>query len=397
MKLAIITPCFMPVPAVNGGAVEQLITYFIEANEKYHKYDIDLYTVADEKLNSYTFKYTNIIQIKNYQSNYRVKGYYFLKRTFSNVFRIQLCSDYMSYKIPRIYKKNLYDLTLIENNMNLYNALINKKRNEKFFFHLHNDFDNGDTEKSKEKAERIIKTADGIITVSNFLKDKLLKYGAKNVFLAYNAVIVKNFHEVNNDICRKDREKYGFSKEDCVFTFIGRLAEEKGVDTFLNALEILKNKTNIKALVVGDSIINSGKEDAYRRMILGKANKLKEKVSLTGYVSNQKLSNLYSISDCIVVPSQVEEAFGMVALEAMNMKKPVIASKAGGLSEVLSNKGSILLDLNHNFTGNLAKAMRILASNKGLRKKMGLQNYLKAQQFPQSEFDYFKILARILK
>ncbi|WP_283598508.1 hypothetical protein [Lactobacillus gallinarum] len=47
MKLAIISPGFVPAPAVKGGAVEKLIEYFIDGNEKDHKYDIDLYTVDD--------------------------------------------------------------------------------------------------------------------------------------------------------------------------------------------------------------------------------------------------------------------------------------------------------------------------------------------------------------
>ena len=47
MKLAIVSPGFVPVPAVKGGAVEQLIEYVINANEIYHKYDIYLYKIND--------------------------------------------------------------------------------------------------------------------------------------------------------------------------------------------------------------------------------------------------------------------------------------------------------------------------------------------------------------
>ena len=78
MKLAIISPGFMPIPSVKGGAIEQLITNFIQANEQYHLYDIDVYTVADSKLNSYSFKYTNIIQADNLQQFVFIKGYYFI-------------------------------------------------------------------------------------------------------------------------------------------------------------------------------------------------------------------------------------------------------------------------------------------------------------------------------
>ena len=63
MKLAIISPGFVPVPAVKGGAVEQLIEYIVTANELYHKYDIDLYTVDDPLLNNFTYKYTNLIKV----------------------------------------------------------------------------------------------------------------------------------------------------------------------------------------------------------------------------------------------------------------------------------------------------------------------------------------------
>ena len=63
MKLAIISPGFVPVPAVRGGAVEQLITYIIEANEINHKYDIELYTVDDPQLIKKTYKYTKLIKV----------------------------------------------------------------------------------------------------------------------------------------------------------------------------------------------------------------------------------------------------------------------------------------------------------------------------------------------
>lgn len=209
-------------------------------------------------------------------------------------------------------------------------------------------------------------------------------------------MVAENFYKLGNDLNRKVRKKYGFKQEDCIFTFVGRFSREKGADKFLRALEILGNQKNIKALVVGDSFLNSTKEVTYRKELLDKASKLKEKICFTGYVSNQRLSRIYSISDCIVIPSQVEEAFGMVALEAMIMKKPVIASKAGGLTEVLSPNGSIFLNLDCNFTKNLAKAMLTLASSEALREKMGTQNYLKSKQFPQNNSEYFKMMARIL-
>ena len=62
-KIAIIAPCILPVPAVKGGAVEELITCILNQNEISKKYVIDLYTVACSSYNDISYSYTNIIPI----------------------------------------------------------------------------------------------------------------------------------------------------------------------------------------------------------------------------------------------------------------------------------------------------------------------------------------------
>ena len=70
MKLAIFAPNVLPVPAIEGGAVEELTTYIIEENEQKHNYDIDLYTIDNgDQLTDLVYNYTNIIRIK-YKKNY---------------------------------------------------------------------------------------------------------------------------------------------------------------------------------------------------------------------------------------------------------------------------------------------------------------------------------------
>ena len=62
-KMALITPGFLPVPAVKGGGGEMLITKLIEQNEVEKKFDIDLYTIEDKQINTKKYKQTNIIFI----------------------------------------------------------------------------------------------------------------------------------------------------------------------------------------------------------------------------------------------------------------------------------------------------------------------------------------------
>lgn len=63
-KIMIITPGFMPVPDVIGGAVESLITYILEQNEEEANYEIALYTIFNRKIDRTKFTYTYIKQYK---------------------------------------------------------------------------------------------------------------------------------------------------------------------------------------------------------------------------------------------------------------------------------------------------------------------------------------------
>ena len=159
-KLAIISPGFMPVPAVRGGAIEQLIEYFIDGNELEHKYDIDLYTINDKLLDNKKYNYTNLIKIDNKQNKWIWHFIYGVKNKLSVFLHREQTYSYVRYKIAKKYKRNYYDVILVENNMDLYKDLYPKLTHEKIYFHLHNNVDCGDNAKTKEKTSFVLNTAD---------------------------------------------------------------------------------------------------------------------------------------------------------------------------------------------------------------------------------------------
>lgn len=398
MKLAIITPGFQPVPATKGGAIEQLITYTIMANERSHDFDIDLYTVYDKKFDSCNYNYTKILSYKKKWYDFPLRVFSLFLRTAGKVFRKETSFNYISFHMGRLYKKDYYDVVLVENNMDVYATILKKITREKLYFHLHNDFDNGDFAKTKHKTQKIIETSDGIITVSHFLENKLKSYGAKKVTVVYNFVPNRFLGSLSNEQQLKIRSNFNFKDNDIIFTYIGRLDRDKGADQFLEAFDkIRKYDKKIKGLVVGDAFFHTKVEQKYFEKITELRAKLKNRVKFIGYVPNQELINLYSISDCIVIPSQVEEAFGLVALEAMKMKKPVIASNSGALPEVLAKDGAIIVNKESNFVPNLANSIEALSKNAQLRRKMGISNFNKSKTFPQSEFEYFSLIKKAIK
>ncbi|AZN77300.1 glycosyltransferase family 1 protein [Lactobacillus acidophilus] len=395
-KLAIISTGFMPVPAVKGGAIEQLIEYFIDGNELEHKYDIDLYTVNDKLLNDKKYNYTNLIKIDNKQNKWIWHFIYGVKNKFSAFLRREKTYSYVRDRIVKKYKRNYYDVILVENNMDLYKELYPKLTHEKIYFHLHNNVDCGDKAKTKKKTSFILNTADEIWVVSNFLRKRLLRIDSNkktDIKVVYNGIISDDFKQLNEVERKKVRNKLGIKDTKIVFTFVGRLCNDKGIDKFIQAMQLLKNRKDIEYIVVGNNFFGTSSEDTYIKKLKKLAKGLENKIHFTGYIDNKKLYKIYSVSDVVVIPTQVEETFSVVALEAMTMGLPVIASVSGGLQEVLSSKCSLSVKRDGDFVKKLSDAILLLSINSQLRGQLGIEGKKRSKVFPNSEKEYFYLLS----
>lgn len=120
------------------------------------------------------------------------------------------------------------------------------------------------------------------------------------------------------------------------------------------------------------------------------------KVVFTGYIDNQELKKIYSISDCLIIPTQIEETFGVVALEAITMGIPVIASISGGLTEVLNEKCAFFVKRDRLYVKHLACAMRKILKDEELSKKMETECKKQSVKFPKSIRAYYDEIANNL-
>ncbi|MGQ5708298.1 glycosyltransferase family 4 protein [Lactobacillus sp. PSON] len=393
MKLAILTPGFKPVPAVKGGAVEQLIEDIIDGNEANHKYDIDLYTISDSNFKNIQYKYTNLIKIKPNKENKFFKHSYFgLKSKITIALKLKIPFNYINYAMVKAFKTNYYDAVLVENNMDIYNLLLPKLNHEKIYFHLHNNIDCGDPAKTVEKTKNIINTADCIFVVSNFLKDKLEKLGAKKVKVISNAIVLEQFRQLDIKKIESIRRKYGIEKKDTVYTFVGRICSDKGIDKLILAMQAFKHQKNIKCLIVGNNFFGTSSEDRYMQHLQKIGKGLENQLIFTGYVDNKKLYEIYGISNVVVIPSQWEEVFGVVALEAMAMKLPVIAARSGALPSVLSNSCAFFVSRGNNFVFDLEKEIEKFINNPELQYKMGMAGFKRVHKFPNTALEYFDLI-----
>jgi len=182
--------------------------------------------------------------------------------------------------------------------------------------------------------------ADLVITVSYAMKDELIELGfpKEKIRVCYNGVDPEKYApgQVDEATRKKIRESYGLKDDDHMILFIGRLVWIKGVDKLIMALpHVLQKIPNAKLVVVGLGDM----EEHLKSMAKGL--KLENVVKFRfEFVSEEDRIAHYAACEIAAFPS-LYEPFGIVALEAMSMEKPVVVGASGvsGMREIVIADG----------------------------------------------------------
>jgi len=144
-----------------------------------------------------------------------------------------------------------------------------------------------------------------------------------------NGVDAEAYAKIGNDDLSRFRGKFALPEEKIVL-FVGRLVHEKGVHVLVNAVSRVLEKVNAKFVIVGNGYMKEQLSNIVKNMGFA------HKVMFTGFVDDETLRRLQKCANVSVVPS-LFEPFGIVALEAMAAKSPVVVSDTGGLSEIVEH------------------------------------------------------------
>jgi len=160
------------------------------------------------------------------------------------------------------------------------------------------------------------------------------------------------------------RQRYGLPDGQLLIGAVANLFPRKGYEYLLEALSDVRNIVpHVHCIIVGEG----NEEYTEKLMNLVRAKDLKEFVTFAGFQPN--VSEYMADFDVVVLPS-ILEGFGLVLLEAMAMGKPVVASRVGGIPEVVEDGVTgILVSPAH--SRKLAEALIILLENSTLRQSMG--------------------------
>jgi glycosyltransferase involved in cell wall biosynthesis len=123
---------------------------------------------------------------------------------------------------------------------------------------------------------------------------------------------------------------YALPGEQIVFT-VGRVVYEKGLHVLVaGAPSILAQQPEAKFVIAGKGPELEALRSQAWHLGVG------EKILFTGFISDEDRDRLFKLADCSVFPS-LYEPFGIVALEAMAARSPVVVSQVGGLQEVVEH------------------------------------------------------------
>ncbi len=210
------------------------------------------------------------------------------------------------------------------------------------------------------------------IATMNFWIENNLKLTEKSEAV-WNGIETKNSKSFTDAELREVRENYFFAtNNEIVIALVGRINSWKGQQLLLQSFKTLIEKhKHIKLVYLGSAPPNQTIFETELRNKIKEYN-LESNVILIPF--QKEIEKFWNSIDIAVVPSTEPEPFGMVVIEAMLAKKPVIASNHGGPTEiVVENETGLLFEPNNH--NSLSAALEKLINDEQLRKLYGANGF----------------------
>lgn len=168
------------------------------------------------------------------------------------------------------------------------------------------------------------------------------------------------------------------TKKEKIVLFVGQLDKthhHKGLNYLIEAIQkVKKNIEDVKLVVIG----SGDNLEEYKQQV--KLFNLKNNVKFLGRASDSELSKNYNIANAIILPSyNSSEGFGMILIEGMAHKKPVIGTTVGGIPYVIKNNVDGLL-VPPKDPETLSKTIIKILNNPTSAKQMGENGYKKVKE-----------------
>lgn len=382
MRIAVLTCGILPLPAVQGGAVENLIEYYLEYNHQQKRHQITIYSPWDNRVPCHRLigsHYNHFYYFTVTGTKARI-----MRKLYQLTHRKQYYNYFIEYYFEKVYghlKRQRYEMILLENCPG-YAYKLHKRGYNNLVLHLHNELLHSES----RYHDIIFNSLSKIITVSDYIKQRVSTIQPSNkIQTVHNGIDLALFSRVESPSI--NRQTVGFTSQDFVLIYSGRINQEKGVAELIDAMLLLKNHPQVKLLIIGGSFFgNTNDEDAFIRSLKAKAKEIEDKIVFTGFVPYQQIPAYLQMADVAVIPSIWNDPFPTTELEAQAMGLPIITTRRGGIPEEVSEQNAILLDTDQHLVENLAKAILQLYEHPEQRQQMAAASLERSQLFDKTTY-----------
>ena len=214
-----------------------------------------------------------------------------------------------------------------------------------------------------------------IICVSGAVRDNLVAHGFGRLPLTtvHNGLDAGDFAVTRSPSAL--RAELGLSASVRLLGIVGNIQRWKGQDVVVRAIAVLRSEfPDLRCLLIGDVSRRDPDDLGFHEELqnLIAEHNLQDCIVLTGYKAD--VANYVNAVEILIHASIKPEPFGRVLLEGMSLKKPIVASRAGGVTEIVVDGETGLL-YRPGDSEELAAAIRRLLGEETLRNTMGLAGF----------------------
>jgi spore coat protein SA len=334
---AIIAPNSLPVPPVRGGGIQAVIAETTPLFKEYKPYVFSNCEFGIDKL-PLTETVGKVEHRRVCQSpwdEFKVKFTHFTTL------------NYYPYVLEIIGQiKELQPDVIEVMNRPWFLPILRKHLGPDVKIILHH-FNNYLMEMPAKKAKKYLDLVDGFIGCSDFTVDaevlKRFPELKKKCYAVSNGIDPSIFDpaRLNCDALNKLREKYGIKSDDIIILYVGRLSKDKGAGELLEAVKVLVTNLGmrqVKLMIVGSSFFGGETMvTPFIKELQKSSQEIAGNIIFTGFINRVDMPNIYGLANIVSVPSIVMDASPSVCYEASSMSLPLVASKRGGIPEIVQD------------------------------------------------------------
>lgn len=356
MKVSFVTPGSYPLPSAKSSSVERVV----------------------EHVAGHVASYTDT----------RIYG-----RSAPKLARRSMVKEALCVRFPAADKKRYIaavarslqafrpDVVVVENRPSYVLSVRKRSPGARIWLSLHSSTFIRSPYMSLKRLKLCIRHAERVIVNSNFLRDVVaarVPEAAYKIHVIHLGVETQRFPSQYSaeGAARRYmlRAKRGWQGRSIVL-FMGRLIPLKGVHHLLYLLpELVARHPQLLLVIVGSAFYGSHRMTAYSRQLHRLGKRWKEHICFVPYVPYTQVPDWFLAADIAVVPSGRREAFGLVNVEAMSCGLPVVATRVGGIKEIVEHGGTGFLVEPDAVRTELKQRLLQLLENEQLRTAMGLRS-----------------------